>query len=118
MRGRAFIFTGVAAGEDMARHKESLRRLVKRLDAPRLAVLSARGRAGANRRAAATPARMQVLEAVVVPGPSRAEAEEEEEVVEEDMGVLSSGGLGAEGLIEEDLVEEELAGEPDFTRWK
>ncbi|EDN09134.1 predicted protein [Histoplasma mississippiense (nom. inval.)] len=124
MRGRAFIFAGVAAGEDMAIHKSRLHRLVKRLDAPRLAALSARGRAGANalwsqRRAAAEPAGVQVLEAVVVPGPSRAEVLEEEEGVEENVGVLevsSSMGSVAEGLIEEglagkELTEEELVGE-------
>ncbi|EDN04665.1 predicted protein [Histoplasma mississippiense (nom. inval.)] len=51
----------------------------------------------------------------VVPGPSRAEVLEEEEGVEEDVGVLevlSSGGSVAEGLIGEELTGEELAGEP------
>ncbi|KAG5289924.1 hypothetical protein I7I48_09396 [Histoplasma ohiense] len=108
MHGRAFIFCGVAAGEDMAYHKEHLHNLVKRLDAPCLAWLSAHGRVGANalwsrRRAAAVPAGMQAMEAVVVPAPGAwahdEEKEVEKEVVEgveeDDMGILwgwSSGG--------------------------
>ncbi|EER43656.1 conserved hypothetical protein [Histoplasma capsulatum H143] len=91
MRGRAFIFYDVAAGEDMANHKERLRRLVKQLDAPRLARLSARGRVGANAlwsrcRAAAVPARMQDMEAVVVPG-------------------SGGGGAGGRGVIDLEDVE-------------
>ncbi|KAG5295439.1 hypothetical protein I7I48_12344 [Histoplasma ohiense] len=81
-------------------------------------MLSAWGRAWANalwshHRAAAEPAEVQVLEAVVVPDPSRAEVLEEEEDVEEDMRVLrvmSSGGSVAEGSIGEGLTEEELVG--------
>ncbi|EGC42183.1 conserved hypothetical protein [Histoplasma capsulatum var. duboisii H88] len=105
MRGRAFIFYDVAAGEDMANHKERLRRLVKQLDAPRLARLSARGRVGANAlwsrcRAAAVPARMQDMEAVVVPGLGVVVQEEEEveegveQEIKEDPGILGRWSSG------------------------
>lgn len=89
----------------MANHKERLRRLVKQLDAPRLARLSARGRVGANalwsrRRAAAVPAEMQATEAVVVPGPGVV-VQEEEEVeegvkveIKEDPGILGGWSSG------------------------
>lgn len=106
MHGRAFIFCGVAAGEDMADHKEH-HHLVERLDASCLAWLSAHGRVGANalwsrHRAAAVPAGMQAMEAAVVPAPGAWVHDEEKEVEkavegveEEDIGILggwSSGG--------------------------
>ncbi|EEH05237.1 predicted protein [Histoplasma capsulatum G186AR] len=101
MRTRAFVFCGVAAREDLAGYKERLRHLVKRLDAPQLARLSACGRVRLNAlwsrcRAATVPARMQEMEAVVVPM-AGAVVEEEEEVMGEDFRILggwSSGGFG------------------------
>lgn len=116
MCGCVFIFVRVAAGEDMASHKECLHCLVKQPDALCLAMLSAWGRAEVNAlrsqcRAAAVPAGMQVMEAMVVPVLPRVGAQEEEEemVVEEDedenMGIL--GGLSSGGSMAE-----ELAGEP------
>ncbi|KAG5293053.1 hypothetical protein I7I48_05330 [Histoplasma ohiense] len=96
----------------MASHKSHLCCLVKQLNAPCLVMLSAQGRAGVNAlwfqcRAAAEPAGVQVLKAVIVPGPSRAEVLEEEGVLK----MMSSGGSAVEELTGKGLVGEELAGE-------
>ncbi|EER41003.1 conserved hypothetical protein [Histoplasma capsulatum H143] len=100
MRARAFVFCGVATREDLAGHKERFCHLVKRLDAPQLVRLSACGRVRVNAlwsrcRVATVPARMQEMEAVVVPM-AGAVVEEEEEVIGEDFKILggwSSGGV-------------------------
>lgn len=101
MRTRAFVVCGVTAREDLAGHKERLRHLVKRLDAPQLAQLSACGRVGVNSlwsgcRAATVPARMQDMEAVVVPMAGLV-VEEKEEVMGEDFRILGGWSLGMFG---------------------
>ncbi|KAG5287261.1 hypothetical protein I7I48_03148 [Histoplasma ohiense] len=113
MRGRVFIFVGVVAEEDMANHKSHLHCLIKQLNTPHLVMLSAQSRAEVNALwfqcwAVAESAGVQVLKAVVVSGPSRAEALEKEGVLK----MMSFGGSAVEELAGKRLVEEELAGEP------
>ncbi|OAX77855.1 hypothetical protein ACJ72_07841, partial [Emergomyces africanus] len=114
MRARAFIFCGVAAGEDMSGHKSRLRRLANRLDAPRRARLSTRGRAAANalwarRRAADGAAGMQPMEAVVVVSAASVGVMAPETV--EDGGEEAAEEFLVEGPGEED-EEEEFEGFP------